>query len=143
METTTLGKTGLEVSRLGIGLFEISGLEGPEAAEEASRLLNTGLDGGINFLDTAACYGNSEDLIGSAVAHRRDEYVLATKCGHVAGGGVRCVGYREHGHPSSLVGRRRAGTGQGDGLRASHSDNQVAVRQLHSQGRALQEAGQP
>lgn len=85
METTTLGKTGLEVSRLGFGLFEISGLEGPDAAEQASRLLNTGLDSGINFLDTAACYGSSEDLIGSAVAHRRDEYVLATKCGHLAG----------------------------------------------------------
>jgi aryl-alcohol dehydrogenase-like predicted oxidoreductase len=52
----------------------------------SSRLLNAALDGGINFLDTAACYGNSEELIGQTVAGRRDEYVLATKAGHVTGG---------------------------------------------------------
>jgi hypothetical protein len=49
------------------------------------KLLNTGLDAGINFLDTAACYGNSEELVGLTVSHRRSEYTLATKCGHVAG----------------------------------------------------------
>jgi len=86
METKILGRTGLEVSRLGVGLAEI-GFQltfGDEA--QAARLLNTALDAGINFLDTAACYGISEELIGRAVAHRRQEYVLATKCGHVAGG---------------------------------------------------------
>ena len=86
MQTTKLGKTGLDVSRLGFGLVEIGRLEGPDGTAEAGRLLNTALDSGINFLDTAACYRNSEDLIGATVAHRRDEYVLATKCGHVVGG---------------------------------------------------------
>jgi aryl-alcohol dehydrogenase-like predicted oxidoreductase len=83
MERTTLGKTGLQVTRLGVGLAEIGSLDD---ASTAGEVLNAALDGGINFLDTAACYGDSEAWIGRTVAHRRDEYVLATKAGHVAGG---------------------------------------------------------
>jgi len=86
METTVLGKTGLEVSRLGAGLVKVGYLSGPDRTKQAARLLNATLDGGINFLDTAACYGDSEEMIGTTIAHRRDEYVLATKCGHVVGG---------------------------------------------------------
>ena len=85
MEMTLLGKTGLKVSRLGMGLAEIGHLTLAEV-EKAKRVLNAALDGGINFLDTAACYGNSEEFIGLAVSHRRKEYILATKCGHVTGG---------------------------------------------------------
>ena len=84
MESTTLGNTGLEVSRLGLGLAEIGSLSLNDLAQAAS-VLNQALDNGITFLDTAACYGSSEELVGNAVAHRRDEYVLATKCGHVSG----------------------------------------------------------
>jgi hypothetical protein len=51
----------------------------------AAQVLNTALDNGITLLDTAACYGNSEELVGRAVADRRDEFVLSTKAGHVAG----------------------------------------------------------
>ena len=47
----------------------------------ASRVLHEALDNGINFLDTAACYGDTEGLIGEVVSRRRDEYVLATKAG--------------------------------------------------------------
>lgn len=82
MEKRTLGKTGLAVSRLGVGLSEIRGHDEAEVAQ----VLNRALDAGINFLDTSACYGNSEELIGRTIAHRRDEYILATKCGHVTGG---------------------------------------------------------
>jgi aryl-alcohol dehydrogenase-like predicted oxidoreductase len=86
MEMRMLGKTGLKVSRLGAGLSEI-GYELTLADEtQAAQVLNAALDGGINFLDTSACYGISEDLIGRTVAHRRQEYILATKCGHVTGG---------------------------------------------------------
>jgi aryl-alcohol dehydrogenase-like predicted oxidoreductase len=87
METRQLGNTGLQVSRLGVGLAEIGGLElTASQIEEAERVLNRALDGGITFLDTAACYGNSEELVGRAVARRRQEYVLASKCGHITGG---------------------------------------------------------
>jgi aryl-alcohol dehydrogenase-like predicted oxidoreductase len=85
MEMSTLGETGLRVSRLGAGLAEMGHLSLDEEAV-ASELLNAALDGGINFLDTAACYGNSEELIGRTVARRRDEYILATKAGHATGG---------------------------------------------------------
>ena len=84
MEITTLGRTGLKVSRLGMGLAEIGRLSIQEVAE-VEHLINSALDSGINFLDTAACYGISEELIGQTVSHRRTEYSLATKCGHVTG----------------------------------------------------------
>ncbi|MBU79887.1 MAG: aldo/keto reductase [Chloroflexi bacterium] len=82
METTTLGKTGLQISRLGIGLSEIGSILSDADAKTASDVLNTALDQGINFLDTAACYGLSEDFIGRSIPNRRDEYVLASKAGH-------------------------------------------------------------
>jgi aryl-alcohol dehydrogenase-like predicted oxidoreductase len=82
METTTLGKTGLEISRLGIGLSEIGSILSAEDEKTASDVLNSALDNGINFLDTAACYGLSEDFVGRSIPNRRDEYVLASKAGH-------------------------------------------------------------
>ncbi|MCH8817515.1 MAG: aldo/keto reductase [Chloroflexi bacterium] len=50
--------------------------------EQAGEVLNTALDNGINPLDTASCYVNSEEFVGATVAHRRDDYVPATKAGH-------------------------------------------------------------
>ena len=91
MQTRVLGKTGLMISRLGVGLSEIGGLDLQEA-QQAAEVLNLALDsapgppGGVAFLDTSACYSNSEELIGRTIAHRRDEYVLATKAGHATGG---------------------------------------------------------
>ena len=75
------------VTCLGIGAYEIGdySLSG-DSVEKAGRVLNTALDGGINFVNTGACYRNSEELIGLTVSSRRDGYVLATKCGHVRGG---------------------------------------------------------
>ena len=54
-------------------------------ASLAGQLLNLALDHGINFLDTAACYGNSEEWIGRTISNRRSEFILATKAGHIAG----------------------------------------------------------
>ena len=85
METTSLGKTGLKVGRLGVGLAEIGALSTDEVGK-AGRILGAALDGGINFFDTAECYGNSEELIGKTIAHRRDEIILATKAGHLSTG---------------------------------------------------------
>ncbi len=86
MEIRTLGRTMLEVSRLGAGCSWIGYKLSLEEVEQAGNVLNAALDAGINFLDTSACYGNSEELIGRTVAHRRDEYFLATKCGHAVKG---------------------------------------------------------
>ncbi|MBM3944777.1 MAG: aldo/keto reductase [SAR202 cluster bacterium] len=82
MQSSVLGRTGLKVSRLGVGLAEIGFQLQGDDVQQAGRILNAALDGGINFLDTAECYGNSEELIGLTVAHRRNEFVLATKTGH-------------------------------------------------------------
>ena len=80
-----LGQTGLEVTQIGYGSM---GLRGPHtwgirvvSDEDANRFLNLILDSGINFIDTAPDYGVSEQRIGDALKHRRDEYFLATKCG--------------------------------------------------------------
>jgi len=81
----TLGKTGLEVSQLGYGSM---GLRGPRtwgvrvvSEADADAFLNTVLDVGINFIDTAPDYGLSEQRIGQYIGNRRSEYYLATKCG--------------------------------------------------------------
>ncbi len=81
--TRTLGRTGADVTILGYGAMELRGLpRGPQISDEdAGRVLNTVLDGGINLIDTSPDYGRSEELIGSHVGHRRDEFFLASKCG--------------------------------------------------------------
>ena len=85
MEKRTLGRTGMQVTQLGYGSM---GLRGPRTwgvrvvSDEAAELfLNEVLDAGINFIDTAPDYGLSEQRIGQAIAHRRSEFYLATKCG--------------------------------------------------------------
>jgi aryl-alcohol dehydrogenase-like predicted oxidoreductase len=79
MQKRALGRTGLELSLLGFGGFHLVEVTRAEAA----RLLNTYLDRGGNYIETAAQYGDgvSERKIGEAVSHRRSEYVLATKTG--------------------------------------------------------------
>jgi len=81
--TRTLGRTGADVSILSYGAMELRGQpRGPQIAdEEAGRLLNAVLDGGINLIDTSPDYGRSEELIGTYIGHRRDEFFLASKCG--------------------------------------------------------------
>jgi aryl-alcohol dehydrogenase-like predicted oxidoreductase len=83
MEIRQLGNTDMQVGVLGFGGSEI---HDEQASYEAiDRLLNTALDDGLNVIDTAECYGLSEEFIGRAVGHRRQEYYLFTKCGHAAG----------------------------------------------------------
>jgi aryl-alcohol dehydrogenase-like predicted oxidoreductase len=83
MQTRALGRTGADVTILSYGAMELRGQpRGPEIADEdAGRLLNAVLDGGINLIDTSPDYGRSEELIGTYLGHRRDEYFLASKCG--------------------------------------------------------------
>jgi aryl-alcohol dehydrogenase-like predicted oxidoreductase len=83
METRQLGKTDLIVTRLAFGGARI-GYE-DVTDDQVETLLNGLLDNGVTLLDTAACYDDSEELIGKYVSHRRNEYILASKCGHVAG----------------------------------------------------------
>ena len=81
--TRPLGRTGADVTILSYGAMELRGQpRGPEIADEdAGRLLNAVLDSGINLIDTSPDYGRSEELIGTYIGHRRDEFFLASKCG--------------------------------------------------------------
>ena len=82
METKRLGKTELKVGRLGIGLSEVGFNLDFTDVDQVRDVITQALDNGVNFLDTAACYGISEELIGLIVSERRREFVLATKAGH-------------------------------------------------------------
>ena len=77
MKTIRLGKTGLEVSRIGFGGIPIQRL----AEDEAIKVVQRCLDLGVTFLDTANGYSTSEERIGKAIAGRREQVVIATKTG--------------------------------------------------------------
>jgi aryl-alcohol dehydrogenase-like predicted oxidoreductase len=83
METRQFGKTDMRVSVLGFGGAEIGYAGLPLSTAE--KLLHEALDAGVNVIDTAECYADSEELIGSAIGKRRKEYYLFTKCGHGPG----------------------------------------------------------
>ena len=70
----------MQVGVLGFGGSEIG--DDQVASKTVSSLLNQALDDGLNVIDTAECYPQSEEMIGKAVAQRRKDYYLFTKCGH-------------------------------------------------------------
>src|SRR5439155_10655072 len=80
-----LGRQGLEVSEQGLGCMGMSEFYGDADQGEATRTIHRAIELGVNFLDTADMYGpfKNERLVGSAIADRRDQVVLATKFGHV------------------------------------------------------------
>lgn len=80
IEHRAFGNTGLKVAVLGFGGSEI----GYERTDDATvdRLLNAALDAGLNVVDTAECYINSEEQIARAIGHRRKDFYIFTKCGH-------------------------------------------------------------
>ena len=96
MRTRTLGKSDLEVTVVGLGCNNFGG----RIDETASRaVIDAALDAGVTFFDTADVYGNrggSEEIIGRALAGRRERVVLATKFGHDLGDGETARGGREY-----------------------------------------------
>ncbi|WP_329203234.1 MULTISPECIES: aldo/keto reductase [unclassified Streptomyces] len=88
MRTTTLGRTGITVSRIALGTMML-GAWGNRDHEDGERLVRTALDAGVNLVDTADMYsaGESERIVGKALKGRRDEVVLATKVHFPMGGG--------------------------------------------------------
>src|SRR5262245_27060119 len=85
--TATLGRTGETVTKLGYGAMELRSRRIDPA--DADLLLNRVLDAGINMIDTSPDYGVSEEHIGRAISHRRDEFFLASKCGCLVGDDVQ------------------------------------------------------
>src|SRR5438445_7243526 len=83
MEQRRLGRTDIVASVLGFGGSEI-GYQGV-TGRTVARLLGSAIDAGLNVIDTAECYEDSESLIGKAIGARRREVYLFTKCGHAGG----------------------------------------------------------
>lgn len=99
--TSVLGRTGIEVTKLGFGAMELRGpgvIRGRELdADAVAAVLNGVLDAGINVIDTSPDYGLSEERIGEFISHRRHEFFLASKCGCPVGGEEPAPGQRrEH-----------------------------------------------
>jgi aryl-alcohol dehydrogenase-like predicted oxidoreductase len=87
MEKRKLGNQGLNVSALGLGCMGMSEFYGQADEKEALATIDTALELGLNFLDTADMYGpfTNEKLVGNAIHGRRNDVVLATKFGNVRG----------------------------------------------------------
>jgi aryl-alcohol dehydrogenase-like predicted oxidoreductase len=85
MEQRPLGKTGIQISALGLGLMSMSGVYGNANDDESIGLIHYALDQEINFLDSADMYGwgHNETLLGKALKGRREKAIVATKFGQV------------------------------------------------------------
>ncbi len=81
MKFRKLGRTGLDVSEIGFGAWAIGGSWGPQSESDSVAALNRALDLGVNFIDTAAGYGDgrSERIIAAVLKGRRESVVVATK----------------------------------------------------------------
>lgn len=90
MQTRKLGYTDLYLTTVGLGTWAIGGGGwaygwGPQDDTDSIRAIQRALDLGINWIDTAAVYGlgHSEEIVGKAIRGRRDQVIIATKCGLV------------------------------------------------------------
>jgi aryl-alcohol dehydrogenase-like predicted oxidoreductase len=85
MEQRQLGRTGIKVSALGLGLMSMSGVYGNANDDESIGVIHYAIDRGINFLDSADMYGwgHNETLLGRALKGRREGVIVATKFGQV------------------------------------------------------------
>jgi len=88
MKYRTLGKTGLQVSVIGLGTMVHAGHFGPMKDSESLSAIDTALELGVNFIDTSDAYGAgyAETLLGNAIKGKRDKVIIATKGGNVMTG---------------------------------------------------------
>ncbi len=84
MQYRTLGRTGIKVSPYALGTLMFATSMGNDPADSA-RIIHKAIDAGINVVDTADAYGDSEEVVGKALEGRRDDVVLATKVGRPIG----------------------------------------------------------
>jgi aryl-alcohol dehydrogenase-like predicted oxidoreductase len=121
MEHRPLGRTGVQVSKLCLGTMMFGAWGNPDH-EDSIRIIHAALDAGVNFVDTADVYsaGESEEIVGKALAGRRDDVVLATKVGFPMGDDPNRRG----------ASRRRIINGVEDSLRRLGTD-WIDLYQLH------------
>jgi aryl-alcohol dehydrogenase-like predicted oxidoreductase len=87
MKTRRLGNSGLDVSAIGLGCMGMSQSYGQRDDAESTRTIHRAIEIGVHFIDTADMYGSghNEELVGRAIADRRDQVVLVTKFGNIRG----------------------------------------------------------
>ncbi|HEX4256226.1 MAG TPA: aldo/keto reductase [Streptosporangiaceae bacterium] len=85
MHYRTLGRTGIKVSPYALGTLMFATSVGNSDPADSIRVLHKALDAGINFVDTADAYADSEEVVGQGLKGRRDHVVLATKFGRPVG----------------------------------------------------------
>ncbi|HEV2969084.1 MAG TPA: aldo/keto reductase [Pirellulales bacterium] len=127
MKYRILGTTGLRVSVVGLGTWQLGGEWGHDfSVDEVTQLLAKAHELGINLLDTAECYGDhlSESLIGQALARlgQRDDWVIATKFGHRFHSFMSRTDERDIGHVRQQL---------DDSLKALRTDR-IDLYQFHS-----------
>jgi aryl-alcohol dehydrogenase-like predicted oxidoreductase len=134
MKTRKLGGAGLEVSAEGLGCMGMSEFYGSADEAEAKEVIDRALDLGVNFLDTADMYGpfTNEELVGEAIAGRRDEVVLATKFGNVRGENGERLGVRgdpDYVHRACEASLRRLGVERIDLYYQHRVDPEVPIEE--------------
>lgn len=108
MKSSVLGSSGIPVSEIGYGCMGLTWAYGNAVAapdeSNAVRLLNRAVDMGVTFFDTADMYGpfTNEEVVGKAIATRRDEVIIATKCGIVVHGERTNYDLRRNGSPEHI-----------------------------------------
>lgn len=146
LELRRLGSTDILITPVGMGCWPISGITSVNVTEaESLATLEAALDAGINFFDTAYCYGyegESERMIGRALGHRRGEIVIATK------GGIHWEHGKQgrDGSPATLKREcdeslRRLGTDRVELLYLHAPDPNVPIAESAGALRELLEAG--
>ncbi|MEM6788306.1 MAG: aldo/keto reductase [Myxococcota bacterium] len=113
MEKRSLGSNGLEVSCIGLGCMSMTGVYGSGDEAGGGDAIRRALDVGVTFFDTAELYGpyRNEELVGRALAGRRDEAIIATKFGVAVRDGVTSFNSRpENVRASCESSLRRLGT---------------------------------
>ncbi len=145
MERRKLGQ-GLEVSAQGLGCMGMSEFYGVRDDVESIATIREALDRGVNFLDTADMYGpfTNEQLVGRAIAGRRDEVVLATKFGHERAADGSRIGI--NGQPAYVVkacddSLRRLGVDVIDLYYQHRVDRTVPIEETWGALKSLVEAG--
>src|SRR5690348_12081888 len=90
----TLGQNGPEVSAIGLGCMGMSDFYGPSSEEDSIKTIHHAIENGVTLLDTADMYGpfTNEELVGRAIADRRDQVFLATKFANVRGANGEFLG---------------------------------------------------
>ncbi|MCS5497705.1 aldo/keto reductase [Cnuibacter physcomitrellae] len=85
MDTTTLGRTGMQVAPVSFGTAPLGQLFGPVPEERGAAVVAEAIDLGITFFDTSPYYGDAEERLGRALKGRRDRVLIGTKAGRNPG----------------------------------------------------------